>query len=92
MDKPKVAACFPQQVELEEGKKYAYCTCGLSESQPFCDGKHKGTNFTPLVFQADETKTAYFCQCKQTGNAPECDGSHKQVESADANADNSGEA
>lgn len=86
MDKPKIAACFPQQVEIEAGKKYAYCTCGLSENQPFCDGKHKGSNFTPIVFEAEKSETAYYCQCKHTGNAPHCDGTHKTIgetESAD---------
>ena len=79
MDQPKIAANFPKQVELEAGKKYAYCTCGLSENQPFCDGKHKGNSIlTPFVFTAEETKTCHFCQCKRTGNAPYCDGSHKQ--------------
>ncbi len=28
-------------VEVEAGKTYYYCTCGRSEKQPFCDGKHK---------------------------------------------------
>jgi len=79
MDKPKVADTCPKQVELEAGKKYAYCTCGLSANQPFCDGKHSGTDFVPMVFTAEETKTAHFCQCKQTGSAPNCDGSHKNI-------------
>jgi len=77
MDQPKIAARVPKQVELEAGKKYAYCTCGLSENQPFCDGRHKGSSFVPQVFTAEEAKTCYFCQCKQTQNAPYCDGSHK---------------
>lgn len=81
MESPKIAGTAPCQVELQAGKKYAWCTCGLSESQPFCDGKHKGTGFTPLVFEAQESKTAYFCVCKQTGNGPYCDGAHKQIES-----------
>ena len=71
---------LPPASRIEAGKKYAYCTCGLSENQPFCDGKHKGSNFTPMVFEAEVTETAYYCQCKQTGNAPKCDGSHKSVE------------
>ncbi|MDG1873854.1 MAG: CDGSH iron-sulfur domain-containing protein [Mariniblastus sp.] len=78
--KPIVAACFPKQVEIEAGKKYAYCTCGISENQPFCDGKHSGTSFKPMVFEATESETAYYCQCKHTGNAPKCDGTHKTVE------------
>ena len=79
MDEPKIAACEPKQVDLEAGKKYAYCTCGLSASQPFCDGSHAGTQFKPQVFTAEETESAWFCQCKRTGNAPRCDGSHKKL-------------
>ena len=60
MDKPKVAATEPKAVELEEGKKYAFCTCGLSDNQPFCNGAHKGTDFTPMVFTAEETKNGTF--------------------------------
>ena len=86
MDQPKptIAACFPKQVEIEAGKKYAYCTCGLSENQPFCDGKHKGTDFVPMVFEAETSETAYYCQCKHTGNAPKCDGTHKSLDDAQA--------
>lgn len=79
MDEPKVAATCPKEVQLEAGKKYAYCTCGLSDNQPFCNGAHKGTKFVPNVFVAEETKSAHLCQCKHTGNEPFCDGSHKNV-------------
>ena len=79
MDKPNVADTCPKQVELVAGKKYAFCTCGQSATQPFCDGTHSGTDFIPMVFTAEETKTAHLCQCKQTGTAPYCDGSHKNV-------------
>lgn len=89
MDKPKIAACFPKQVEIEAGKKYAYCTCGLSANQPFCDGKHQGTSFVPLVFEAEQSETAYYCQCKQTGNAPKCDGTHKSVGEPESEGDSS---
>ena len=79
MDLPKVAAKNPIKVELEEGKKYAWCTCGLSDNQPYCNGAHKGTEFRPLVFTAEETKTAHLCQCKATKNPGFCDGSHKNL-------------
>ena len=79
MEEPKIAEKCPKQVELVAGKKYAYCTCGLSESQPFCDGKHSGTEFRPVVFEAEESKTAYFCQCKRTGDEPNCDGTHNSL-------------
>ena len=87
MDKPKIAACFPKQVEIEAGKKYAYCTCGQSENQPFCDGKHKGTSFVPIVFEAEQSETAYYCQCKHTGNAPKCDGTHKSISEPESSGD-----
>ena len=89
MDKPKIAGLSPCKVEMEQGKKYAFCTCGLSESQPFCDGKHKGGPFTPLVFEAEESKEAFMCACKHTGNSPYCDGTHNSLESSSATEDGS---
>ena len=79
MNSPYIASKSPGKVTLEEGKKYFWCRCGLSQNQPFCDGKHKGSTFTPLVFVAEESKEAYLCQCKATNNAPFCDGSHKEL-------------
>ena len=79
MDLPKVAAKVPIRVELEKGKKYAWCTCGLSDKQPFCNGAHKGTDYRPLVFEAEESKTVSLCQCKATKNPGFCDGSHKAL-------------
>lgn len=75
--KGNIAAKEPIPVELEAGKTYAWCTCGDSTKQPFCDGSHKDTDFAPLVFTAEESKTAYLCTCKQTDNPGFCDGSHK---------------
>lgn len=66
----------PAGIDLEAGKTYAWCSCGLSESQPFCDGSHKTTDKTPMVFKNEESGTKYLCMCKKTGNAPFCDGSH----------------
>jgi CDGSH-type Zn-finger protein len=80
MDLPKIAEKFPKQVELEAGKKYAWCSCGLSDNQPFCDGKHKGTGFAPIVFECEQSKTAHFCQCKKTQTGPYCDGTHHQLD------------
>ena len=54
MDKPHIAATSPIMVELEPDKSYFYCTCGLSAKQPFCDGSHQGTGFTPSKFSVEE--------------------------------------
>ena len=31
----------PIKTKLEKDRPYFWCTCGLSEKQPLCDGKHK---------------------------------------------------
>ena len=78
MIKGKRASGTPIGVDVLEGKSYFWCTCGLSAKQPFCDGSHKGSEFTPLAYKADETKKMFFCACKQTNNQPFCDGSHNK--------------
>ena len=78
MSKGKRAGDAPVGVDVIEGKSYYWCTCGISSKQPFCDGSHKNTEFTPLKFKADETKKNFFCACKQTNNPPFCDGSHNK--------------
>ena len=65
-------------VEVEQNKSYFWCSCGLSYKQPFCDGSHENTEFSPVKFIADETKKMFFCTCKQTNNQPFCDGSHNK--------------
>ena len=73
---PIIANVKPIKVELEAGKNYFWCQCGLSQSQPFCDGSHAGTDIKPLRFTAEKTGNAGLCQCKSTANAPFCDGTH----------------
>ena len=70
----------PLAIEVEAGKKYAWCSCGLSKNQPLCDGSHNGTDHRPIVFEAEETKTVYLCGCKETGHQPFCDGTHQIVD------------
>ncbi len=79
MDNSKVAGKSPKIVDLETGKTYAWCACGHSSNQPWCDGSHKGTGITPVVFKSEENKKVAMCMCKQTGNSPHCDGSHNKV-------------
>ncbi len=78
MDQPRVAQKQPAVLELEPGTYY-WCACGRSQKQPFCDGSHKGTAFTPVRLELTAKQKVALCQCKQTKNAPMCDGSHKQL-------------
>ncbi|MEL6373054.1 MAG: CDGSH iron-sulfur domain-containing protein [Pseudomonadota bacterium] len=75
-DEPVAAQNGPFTVDLEEGKAYFFCTCGLSQRQPFCDGSHAPTGLQPMRFVAEATGPAMLCGCKQTDEAPFCDGSH----------------
>ena len=79
MDKPVVAQKSPIVIDVEEGKNYFWCACGLSKNQPFCDGSHSTTAFTPVQWTATETGKQWFCACKATGNQPLCDGTHKTI-------------
>jgi len=78
MDKPTIAAKEPKQLNLDPGTYY-WCACGRSKGQPFCDGSHKGTSFTPKAFELKEAKQVWLCQCKHTATPPYCDGTHKKL-------------
>ncbi|WP_223789609.1 glutamate synthase-related protein [Marinicella meishanensis] len=80
MSHPIIANNKPAKVELKQGQEYHFCVCGRSNSQPFCDGSHAGTEFTPKPFVAEADGPAYLCQCKHTQNAPYCDGTHKKFD------------
>lgn len=78
-EQARIAQKGPFAVDVEAGKSYWWCACGKSAKQPFCDGSHKGSSFSPLEYKATETKTAYFCGCKHSGNGPLCDGTHQKL-------------
>ncbi|MBI1384874.1 MAG: CDGSH iron-sulfur domain-containing protein [Rhizobiales bacterium] len=75
-DEPQSAQMGPYMVELEAGKRYFFCSCGRSASQPFCDGSHKGTSLQPLAFTPEQSGMFNLCGCKQSDTPPFCDGSH----------------
>ena len=72
MAEPNIAQKAPFPVDVTAGKKYFWCACGKSTNQPFCDGSHSDTEFTPLAYEADKDRTLYFCGCKRTAGAPLC--------------------
>jgi CDGSH iron-sulfur domain-containing protein 3 len=78
MENPTIAQRSPYVREMAPGTYY-WCACGRSKSQPFCDGSHKGTAFTPLKVDLTATKKVAWCGCKHSKNAPFCDGSHTKL-------------
>ena len=79
MDKPVIVSKKPVMIDLEKGKTYYWCACGKSKNQPFCDGSHKGTSFTPVKFSVEEDSKKAICMCKHTSNKPYCDGTHNKL-------------
>ena len=78
MTDPVIAQKSPYELELEAGS-YWWCACGRSQKQPFCDGSHKGTGFSPKEVKLEEKTKVWLCGCKHSGKAPHCDGSHKKL-------------
>ena len=74
-----IAQKSPYPVQVQAGQRYAWCRCGRSAKQPFCDGSHKGTGFVPLLSTAERTEVVYFCGCKHTHDEPFCDGTHESL-------------
>ncbi|MBN1468259.1 MAG: CDGSH iron-sulfur domain-containing protein [Fusobacteriaceae bacterium] len=80
-EKPVIVQKGPYVVEVEEGKSYYWCSCGLSKNQPFCDGTHKTeSTLKPVSFTAEKTGKVYLCGCKMTKTPPFCDGSHSSLD------------
>ena len=78
MPMPEVPQKSPYVLELDAGT-YWWCACGRSKTQPFCDGSHKGSTFTPVKLElAAKTKVA-LCGCKHTAKPPYCDGTHTKL-------------
>ncbi len=78
MSEATIAAKVPAVLELEPGTYY-WCSCGKSANQPFCDGAHQGTDFTPTAVEITEKKTVALCQCKHSKNGAFCDGAHQTL-------------
>ena len=79
MSEPEMASKTPLETKVEAGQTYWWCSCGKSQDQPFCDGSHKGSHFSPIEYTATESTTVWFCGCKKTAGQPMCDGSHNSL-------------
>lgn len=78
MAEPVIAQKAPYGIELAPGE-YRWCACGKSAKQPFCDGSHKGSEFSPVKFTVEKTEKIFLCGCKNSKNSPRCDGTHKSL-------------
>ena len=53
-----------KKIKLLPSKKYSFCTCGLSEKLPFCDGAHRayneknGTNYVSIKVEVSSETEA----------------------------------
>ena len=78
MTEPEIAQRSPYVLEVEPGT-YAWCACGKSSSQPYCDGSHAGSGLAPVIEKVEEARTIAWCGCKHSENRPFCDGSHSKL-------------
>jgi CDGSH-type Zn-finger protein/mannose-6-phosphate isomerase-like protein (cupin superfamily) len=77
---PRIAGYKPSYQELVAGRRYLWCRCGRSQTQPFCDGSHVGTGILPVAYVAKcDKEEALFCMCKRTRTPPFCDGAHSNL-------------
>lgn len=78
MQEPHIAQKSPIVLDMAPGT-YWWCACGRSLSQPFCDGSHKGTGFSPKQVEITAARKVAWCCCKHSANAPFCDGTHAKL-------------
>jgi CDGSH iron-sulfur domain-containing protein 3 len=79
-DEPVVAQKGPCKVDLLATYRYAWCACGRSKYQPFCDGSHTmAQGLKPVIFTQATDQTAALCGCKHSKTPPFCDGTHRSL-------------
>ncbi|MDP2654093.1 MAG: CDGSH iron-sulfur domain-containing protein [Candidatus Omnitrophota bacterium] len=78
MGDPIIAQKGPYVVEVEPGT-YAWCACGKSTNQPYCDGSHRGSEFRPIIQKIDAKQQVAWCGCKHSAKKPFCDGTHRTL-------------
>ena len=67
----------PYVIEVEAGTK-AFCQCGRTGSNPYCDGSHHGCGIEPRIEKFDSARKLVMCGCGRSEKTPFCDGSHSK--------------
>jgi len=78
MSGPRIAQRAPYVLQCQPDT-YAWCACGRSKNQPYCDGSHAGSPFVPRFERLMEARTVAWCGCKHSNTKPFCDGSHETL-------------
>lgn len=78
MAEPNMPSRGPYVLDVQPGT-YAWCACGRSKRQPYCDGSHAGTGFSPIIEVIEEPTRVAWCGCKRSIQKPFCDGSHSKL-------------
>ncbi len=81
----KIAKPHLLRWKLEPNKTYLYCTCGYSNTQPFCDKTCDTSKdikgWKPIEFKVTVEQTFWsLCGCKRSKSEPFCDGSHNTLD------------
>ncbi len=63
----------PLEVAVVADQEYLWCSCGLSENQPWCDQSHR-SGCAPIRFTAAVSGMYVMCGCKRSENPPYCFG------------------
>jgi len=77
MAEGKLTQKKPYVLAMEPGT-YSWCACGLSASQPFCDGSHEGSEFSPVGVEIDRPRKVAWCGCRRAPG-PFCNGAHSKL-------------
>ncbi|MEM6726072.1 MAG: sterol desaturase family protein [Bacteroidota bacterium] len=77
--KKNTSTLAPVEIHLE-ACRHLWCACGKSKDQPFCDGKHHGSKYKPILFEVKRSGQVKLCNCKLSKAGPFCDNAHVHVE------------
>jgi CDGSH iron-sulfur domain-containing protein 3 len=64
----------PIEINVVEGERYSWCSCGFSQNMPLCDHSHREKSTKKsFKFFAERTGSLLLCGCSETATPPFCD-------------------